>query len=133
MTDLGYESNSGSDRPNIVPGKPALSLLRDALTPIMALLGPILFVVMILMKPAYEMSLLRTSTGVKMLAFAVALQFMGMGVHFSFRLLNNQKDRRFLSGFIYIGVVVLFYLPVMFIVLVGPAAIAIYERVLFRQ
>jgi len=58
---------------------------------------------------------------------------MGMGVHFSFRLLNNQKDRRFLSGFIYIGVVVLFYLPVMFIVLVGPAAIAIYERVLFRQ
>lgn len=132
MTDLGDENQSGSDEPNLVGKEPALSLWSGALTGLMALLGPVLFVVMILLKPAYEMSLLRTSSGMKMLAFAVALQFMGMAVHFSCRVLINRKRAGFLCGLVYIGMFVLFYFPVIFIVLVGPAAIAIYERMLSK-
>jgi hypothetical protein len=62
-----------------------------------------------------------------MLAFATVKQLIGMAVHISWKLVDK-KAPRWLSTLIVIGVVIFFYLGFMFVVVVGPAAIAIYER-----
>ena len=109
-------------------GRQALWSWRD-LTPVLllALPGPILIAVMMLVKPDYELILFQNPIGMKMLAFASMQQVTGMVVHICWSLFGK-KAPRWLSALIVVGVVVFFYLGSIFVVVVGPAAIAIYER-----
>jgi hypothetical protein len=135
MTDFGDESLSGSEEPNIM-GQSRQGLWSwnnlwssNNLVPVLmlALPGPFLLAVMMLVKPEYGMTLFKNPIGLKMLAFATVQQLIGMVVHISWKQVDK-KAPRWLSTLIVIGVVIFFYLGFMFVVVVGPAAIAIYER-----
>jgi tetratricopeptide (TPR) repeat protein len=82
------------------------------------------------MKPEYAQMLFTNPIGMRMLAYALAMQLMGMLVHILWTVLCSKKAPKFLSVLVCIGVVVFCYVPFMSTILVGPAAVAIYERLL---
>lgn len=134
MTNKGDLNKNGADQPNPAGEKQQLSSSWNELAPVLvtALPLPIVFVVMWLRKPDYTEVLFTNSTGVRMLGLAVASQLIGMVVHFFWALLGSKKAPRWLSVLMIVGVFFFFYLPGIFTVLVGPAAIAIHERLIHK-
>src|SRR5438132_7637896 len=130
MTDFGDGSKLDPEEPNFVGKSREAHWPWKDLVPIflMALTGPVLLPVMMLIKPDYEMVLFQNPIGLKMLGFAIVQQLVGMAAHISWTLFGSPKAPRWLSALIAILVVVFFYLGFMFTIVVGPAAIAIYQR-----
>jgi hypothetical protein len=132
MTEPGEQNESGSGESNLVSeGRPDLWTWKDFLLfLLLGLPGSILVPVMILAKPDYEMMLFESQTGLRMLGFAIVQQVLGMAIHISWTLVGGKKASGWLSALIAVLLVLLFYLPFIFVVVVGPAAVAIYERLL---
>src|SRR5262245_40939286 len=129
MSMTSGESKYGPDQPTLWESQLPISPRRQFIAAlVMALASPIVFVIMWFSKPDYVEMLFTSSTGLRMLIYATVGQFIGMVVHFSWTFICCKKAHRCLTVLIAGLVFFMFYLPALFTVVVGPAAIAIYER-----
>jgi hypothetical protein len=130
MNEPYDEGNRRAGEPKLIcEGQRKSSLWIDLLPVLlMAFTGPVLLAVMFYIKPDYVSILFTNPIGLKMLVFAAAMQLIGTVAHIWWTVQGSHKAPRSVSILISLALVFCCYLPFMFTVVVGPAAVAIHER-----
>lgn len=125
--------------PSAGRAKKRVRLTREQWSWIAACMGvpPISFLLLLLLRPAYEAVLLNNPLGQRMAGYAVAIWLAGLGIQaLLFCLINQHLDpddakakrkRQLLSLAVGIFGLVVFIAPTIFTIVVGPAAINIRE------